>query len=67
MEKSLSDYAVPGVVARDEQDAELVAAEAGGAGAQAEALRELSDEEVLKHGLDLQEHGSVRVLPILSL
>ncbi|WP_336491225.1 hypothetical protein [Methylobacterium nigriterrae] len=44
-----------------------MAAEAGGAGAQAEALRELSDEEVLKHGLDLQEHGSVRVLPILSL
>jgi hypothetical protein len=55
------------VVARDEQDAEIVAAQAAGAGAQAEALRELSDEEVMEHGLDLQAHGSVKSLSILSL
>jgi hypothetical protein len=55
------------VVARDEFDAELVAAEAAGPNAQAETLRELTEEEVREHGLDLQAHGSAKVLPILKL
>jgi hypothetical protein len=55
------------VVARDERDAELVAARAAGPHAHAETLRELTDEEVLAHGLDLQAHGSAKVLPILNL
>ena len=55
------------VVARDEVDAELVAARAAGPNAQAETLRELTDEEVREHGLDLQAHGTPKVLPILNL
>ena len=55
------------VVARDEVDAELVAARAAGPNAQAETLRELTDEEVREHGLDLQAHGTTKVLPILNL
>ena len=55
------------VVARDEIDAELVAAKAAGPNAQAETLRELTAEEVREHGLDLQAHGSAKVLPILNL
>ncbi len=55
------------VVARDELDAELVAAMAAGPNARAETLRELTDDEVRKHGLDLQAHGSAKVLPILNL
>jgi hypothetical protein len=55
------------VVARDERDAELVAARAAGPNAHAETLRELTDEEILAHGLDLQTHGSAKVLPILNL
>jgi hypothetical protein len=55
------------VVARDETDAELVAAKAAGPNARAETLRELTDEEVRAHGLDLQAHGSAKVLPILNL
>lgn len=55
------------VVATDEQDAAVLAAEAAGAGAQAETLRELTEEEVTEHGLDLQERGSVKALPILNL
>ena len=55
------------VVARDEVDAELVAAQAAGPNAQAEILRELTDEEVREHGLDLQAHGTTKVLPILNL
>ena len=55
------------VVARDEQDAAIVAAEAAGSGAQAETLRELTAEEVTEHGLDLQAHGSVTALPLLRL
>jgi hypothetical protein len=55
------------VVARDEIDAELVAAKAAGPDAQAETLRELTDEEVREHGLDLEAHGSAKVLPILNL
>ena len=55
------------VVARDERDAELVAAQAAGLNASAETLRELTDEEVLAYGLDLQAHGTAKVLPILNL
>jgi hypothetical protein len=55
------------VVARDERDAELVAAQAAGPNASAETLRELTDEEVLAYGLDLQAHGTAKVLPILNL
>ena len=55
------------VVARDERDAELVAAQAAGPNASAETLRELTDDEVLAYGLDLQAHGTAKVLPILNL
>ena len=55
------------VVARDERDAEAVAERAAGGEAMAETLRELSPEEILEHGLDLQVHGSAKSLPILSL
>ncbi|HZH50498.1 MAG TPA: hypothetical protein VEZ16_01315 [Microvirga sp.] len=55
------------VVARDESDAELVAVQAAGPDASAETMRELTDEEVEAHGLDLQAHGSAKVLPILNL
>jgi len=55
------------VVACDEHDAELVAAIAVGSNAHAETLRELTDDEVRAHGLDLQAHGSAKVLPILNL
>ena len=55
------------VVAKDDQDAAIIAAEAAGAGAQAETLRELTEEEVTEHDLDLREHGSVKGLPMLNL
>lgn len=55
------------VVAKDDQDAALVAAEAAGEGAQADTLRELTEEEVMEHDLDLREHGTVKALPILNL
>lgn len=55
------------VVALDERDAEIVAAQAAGPHASAETLRELTDQEVREHGLDLQAHGSAKVLPILRL
>lgn len=55
------------VVAQDERDAELVAVQAAGPHASAETMRELTDEEVLAYGLDLQSHGSAKVLPILNL
>ena len=55
------------VVARDERDAELVAAQAAGPNASAETLRELTEDEVLAYELDLQAHGSAKVLPILNL
>jgi hypothetical protein len=55
------------VVARDERDAEAVAENAAGAGARAEALRELSADEVREHGLDLTAHGTAKALPILNL
>lgn len=62
-----ADVAPVLVVARDEQDAELVAAQAAGAGAQAEAFRELTEAEIEEHGLDLRQHGTVRSLPMLNL
>ncbi|MBM6594222.1 hypothetical protein [Microvirga pudoricolor] len=55
------------VVARDETDAELVAAQAAGPDAHAETLRELTEAEVLAHELDLTAHGSAKVLPVLNL
>lgn len=55
------------VVAQDERDAELIAAQAAGPMASAETLRELTAEEVLAYGLDLQDYGSAKVLPILNL
>jgi hypothetical protein len=55
------------VVARDERDAELVAAQAAGPQASAETLRELTDEEIVAYDLDLKAHGSAKVLPILNL
>lgn len=54
------------VVARDEQDAELVAVQAAGPDASAETLRELTDAEIEAHGLDLKAHGTAKVLPILN-
>jgi hypothetical protein len=55
------------VVARDERDAELIAAQAAGPNASAETLRELTEDEITAYGLDLQNHGSAKVLPILNL
>jgi hypothetical protein len=55
------------VVARDERDAEAVAEKAAGPNAMAETLRELSDDEVHEHDLDLDAHGTAKVLPILNL
>lgn len=55
------------VVARDEQDAEVVAVTAAGPNARAETLRELTRQEILEYGLDLGTHGSAKVLPILNL
>lgn len=55
------------VVARNERDAELVAAQAAGPNASAETLRELTPDEIVAYGLDLQVHGSAKVLPILNL
>ncbi|MBX9933995.1 MAG: hypothetical protein K2Y56_21160 [Methylobacterium sp.] len=55
------------VVAKDDQDAALVAAEAAGEGAQAETLRELTEQEIKEHGLDLREHGALKALPMLNL
>ena len=55
------------VVARDERDAEDVAEKAAGPNAIAETMRELTAEEVHEHGLDLNAHGTAKVLPILNL
>lgn len=54
------------VVAQDERDAELVAVRAAGPNASAETLRELTNDEIVAYGLDLQVHGSAKVLPILN-
>lgn len=55
------------VVARDERDAEAVAEKAAGGEVIAETLRELTPDEVVEHGLDLQAHGSAKALPVLNL
>jgi hypothetical protein len=55
------------VVARDERDAELVAAGLSGAGASAETLRELTVQEALGYGLDLDQLGQAKTLPVLNL
>ena len=55
------------VVARDELDAELLAAQAAGRNARAEVFRELDREEIREHGLDLRARGSVRSLATLRL
>lgn len=55
------------VIARDEQEAELVAAEAAGSNAQAEVFRELTAAEIREHRLDLNRRGSVTTLAVLNL
>ncbi len=55
------------VVARDERDAEAVAERVAGPNALAETLRELTEEEIREHDLDLEAHGSAKSLPILNL
>ncbi|WP_411903863.1 hypothetical protein [Methylorubrum thiocyanatum] len=55
------------VIAQDELDAELLAAEAAGSDAHAEVFRELDRDEIREHGLDLRDRGSVRSLATLRL
>jgi hypothetical protein len=57
------------VVARDADDAALVAARAccSAAAIDAETFRELSDDEVREHALDLANHGMAKALPTLEL
>jgi uncharacterized protein YegL len=55
------------VVAKDELDAELVAAKLAGSGAAAETMRELTENEVLEYGLDLAAHGSAKALAVPNL
>jgi len=55
------------VVARDELDAELVAAGVAGEAGETEIFRELTDEEVAEYGLDLDDHGSAKSLAIPNL
>ena len=55
------------VVARDERDAELVAAAKGGEHADAQTIRELTDDEVQNYGLNLDVHGDAKALPVLNL
>jgi hypothetical protein len=55
------------VVAKDERDAELVAAGLAGAGATAETMRELTAQEAVEYDLDLNQLGSAKALPILNL
>ncbi|MER2249685.1 hypothetical protein ABS772_07125 [Methylorubrum podarium] len=55
------------VVAGDEQDALLVVSEAVGDDAEAEVLRELTDEEIREHGLDLEQRGAAKSLAMLKL
>lgn len=55
------------VVAKDERDAELVAARLAGAESSVETFRELSPEEVVEYGLDLSEHGSAKALAVPNL
>lgn len=55
------------VVARSERDAELVASAVAGEEAQAQTLRELSEEEIAHYGLDVSRHGDTKALPVLHL
>ena len=55
------------VVAADEQDALLVAAEAAGSGADVKVLRDLTQDEILEHELDLQQRGAAKSLAALNL
>ncbi|MEN3210456.1 hypothetical protein PUR23_10465 [Methylorubrum populi] len=55
------------VIAQDELDAELLAAQAAGPDAHAEVFRELDRDEIREHGLDLRDRGSVRSLATLRL
>jgi hypothetical protein len=55
------------VVANDERDAEFVAARIAGNRASAETLRELTAQEAVEYGLDLNELGNAKALPILNL
>ncbi|WP_336490248.1 hypothetical protein [Methylobacterium nigriterrae] len=54
------------VIATDEQDAALLAAEAAGPDATAEVLRELTKEEILEHDLDLEQLGTMKSLAVLN-
>jgi hypothetical protein len=55
------------VAARDERDAELIAAAAAGGGdAQTEVVRELTPDEARDYGLDLTVPGDVKALPALN-
>ena len=55
------------VVAADESDAELIAASLVGAGSGVETLRELTEDELLEYGLDLNEHGAAKALAVPNL
>ena len=54
------------VVARDERDAERVAAAAAGGDVDAETLRALTADEVRNYELDLDRHGDAKSLPALN-
>jgi CRP-like cAMP-binding protein len=57
------------VVARDAEDAAVVAVRAccSAAAIDAETFRELSDDEIREHALDLGNHGMAKALPTLEL
>jgi hypothetical protein len=55
------------VVARDEIEAELMAAEAAGGRANTRIVRELTETEAAEYGLDLTHHGQAKALPALNL
>jgi hypothetical protein len=56
------------VVARDADDAALVAVRAccSAAAIDAETFRELSEDEIREHALDLAKHGMAKALPALE-
>jgi hypothetical protein len=54
------------VVARDERDAERVAAAAVRDAADAQTLRALTEDEVRNYDLDLDRHGDAKSLPALN-
>ena len=55
------------VVAADELDAALVAAEIAGADSGADTMRELTPDEVRQHGLDLDQPGTGKIVPVPKL